>query len=433
MKVNLLLSFLLVCSLSIRAQQALSLQEAVSIALENNYQIRIQKNNVQISGNNVSRANAGMLPRAGVSINNSNSVLNTRQTQADGSVRELDGAKNSSTSYGPVLNWTLFDGFGMFATYSRLKELRQLEESLLRQRIIATVSDVVNTYYTIIRLQKSAAAADTAVAISRLRLNTAQNRYIIGKAARLEVLNAQVDLNTDTTSLLRQLDEVYNAKVALNQLLARPATSPFTVADSIRIDATLPLSELQEQATRQNPALQAAAINRQIARLQLREIKAQRYPEFSVNTGYTFTRSTSQLGYARQSRGHGFNYGFSASINIFNGFLQNKNERNAGLQIDNAQLEYSRLHQDIQARLQSAWQSYQTNLQLIELEARNEEVARQNMKITLAKYKLGSLTPVEFREAQRNLVEAKVRLSNVRYDAKLSETLLKELAGRFSI
>ncbi len=434
-KISYLIIFplLLFSGLRLRAQQVLTLEEAVRIALQNNYNIRLSKNTAEISANNVNIAAAGMLPSVSGNLNNTSSIQNTRQTQADGSVREVDRANNWNTSYGVGLNWTIFDGFAMFANYDELKELRKLDDTNMRATIQNTVSDVVNNYYNLIRLQQQLDATDSAVAISRLRLTTAQNRYQIGKAAKLEVLTATVDLNTDTTNLLRQRDAVRSAKVVLNELLARDVSTNFVVGDSIPVDTKLQYESLLDLSSRQNPSIQAAFINERIARLNLKQVKAARYPIIGVSSGYNFTRSHSELGFARDARGQGFSYGLTASVNIFNGFLQKRNEKNAEIRIDNAHLSFEQLKQNINAQLLTAFQTYQTNIELVKLEERNVGVARQNMDITLAKFRLGSLTPVEFREAQRNYIDANVRYTDAQYQAKTAEIALKELAGNLNL
>lgn len=433
MKFRYFLLALICCSTMLRAQEVLTLEEALRISLENNYNIRISRNESLVSNNNVSIANAGMLPGVSGSLTNTSSIQNTKQTQSSGTTVERDGAHNSSTSYGVNLNWTVFDGFAMFANYDRLKELQKLGETQMRASILSNISDVINNYYYLIRLQREADATDSAVATSRLRLNTAINRFTIGKAAKLEVLNATVDLNTDTTALLRQKDLVRARKIIINELLAREVNTNFIVTDSITIDRNLQYENLLEQASNQNPVLQTAFINERIARLNLKQVKALRYPEIGVNSGYNFSRSKSELGFATQSRGQGFSYGVTASVNIFNGFLQKRSEKNAEIQIDNARLDLERQRQNITAQLSSAYQTYRTNLELVKLEKSNQNVARQNMEITLAKFRLGSITPVEFREAQRNFLEASVRFTDSEYQAKQAEIALKELAGNLTI
>jgi len=433
LKVFFLLLFVFGAKISGNSQELLTVEDAVKIALENNYDIKIASNDLKIDQQNVSLANAGILPNLNAVVTENSSILDTKQTQQDGSIRELDGAKNMNLSYGVALNWTIFDGFRMFARYEQLKELQKLGDAELKLAIFTKVSDVISTYYDLAQQKQQLTALDTAIVISNLRVTTADNRYRIGKASKLEVLNAQVDLNTDTTTLLRQKELYANTKIALNELLARPVNTTFEIVEEIKIDESLLLPELTDLAEKQNPQLQTQIINKRVTELQAKQVRANRYPIVSVSSGYNFTRSESSLGFAAQSTGNGLTYGISASMNIFNGGLQNRNEKIAKLQIENSQILIDQQLQALRSQLSSSYQTYLTNLQLTKLEAKNEEIAKENMDITLAKFRIGTITPLEFRDAQLNYVNAKVRNSDAQYQAKVSEINLKELAGNLTI
>lgn len=420
-------------SVNASAQERLTLEKAVQIALENNYDIKLTKNDIDLAKNNVTRANAGMLPIVTGNFSTNNTTSNTKQTLSSGETQERNGARNSNLSYGPVINWQIFDGMAMFARYDQLQELQKLGETNFKLTVQTTLADVINNYYNLVQQQQQIEALSGAVDISRLRLNNSQNRYLIGRAAKLEVLAASVDLNTDTTNLLRQLDVYRGTKIRLNELLARAISTDFTVSDTIIIQNNIRLADLQSSASLQNPALQSAIINRRIAELNLKQVKAARYPVVSLNSGYNFNKSTSELGFASSSVGRGFNYGLTASINIFNGLLQNRNEKNASIEINNAELEFDKLNQNISAQLGSLYQTFLTNIELVKLEQQNQEVAKQNLEITMEKFRLGSIAPLEFREAQRNYIDANARFTNAQYEAKLAEIALQQLAGTLSL
>ena len=260
-------------------------------------------------------------------------------------------------------------------------------------------------------------------------MTLAQNRFSIGKASKLEVLNAQVDLNTDKVALLRQKELYANTKIVLNQILARDVKTDFTVIDNVTVDSQLLLPELTALAEKQNPQLETQIINKRVAELQLKQIKGTRYHTVKLNTGYNFSESKSSLGFTTQSSARGLNYGFSASLNLFDGFAQNRNEQIAKIQIDNSKLAFDQQNELLYSELATSYQTYLTNLELIDLEEKNEAIANQNLNITLDKFRIGTITTLEFRTAQLNYVNAKVRYSNAQFQAKLSEIALRELAG----
>lgn len=426
------LFFFFILGFHTQAQDILTIEDAVKIALKNNYEIKIAENDLKIDETNVSSGNAGMLPRATASVTDNNSVQNLNQTRIDGTVNSLSNAKNNSLSYGVLLDWTIFDGLRMFARKEQLRELQKLGDAQLQLTILTKISDVNAVYFNLVQQQQQLAALDSTMIISNQRLDLAKNRYSIGKASKLEVLNAQVDLNTDKVSLLRQQELYANTKTALNEILAREIATDFTVITEINIDNQLLLPELINLAEKQNPLLQAQIINKRASELQLKQVKAGRYPTIRVSTGYNFGQSQSSLGFITQSTSRGLNYGFNASLNLFDGLAQNRNEKIAAIQIETATAQIEQQNLALKGQLTTAYQTYLTNLELIDLEEKNEAIAKQNLEITVDKFRIGTITTLEFRTAQLNYVNAKVRNSNAQYQAKLSEIALREIAGNLN-
>lgn len=430
--IQLVSCFLLCTHISI-AQELLTVKEAIAIALENNYDIKLFQNNLKVAQENVTPGNAGMLPTVTGNFTQNNSVSNSNQTQATGEVRSLDNAKNNSLNYGVSVGWTVFDGFGMFSRYETLKELQKQGEAELQRSVVTRISDVISTYYTIVEQQNLLIAIDSSIAISRERLRTAENRFSIGKASRLEVLNVQVNLNTDESNRIKQANTVQNLKIALNNLLARDLQAEFSVVEEVNIDETLKLGDMLELAKANNPDLILISINRRLAELEEKTIRANRYPTIRLNGGYNFSESESSLGFVAESRSRGLTYGVTASVNIFDGFNQRRNERIAKLRIENADLQIAQTNLQIETEISQAYNVYRTNLALVDIEEKNEQIARQNLNITLDKYKIGTLSAVEFRDAQENFINAVSRFNAAKTQAKLSETLLMELIGKIEL
>ena len=415
------------------AQEKLTLQEAIRIALQNNYDIKLIKNETQIAKNNANLGNAGMLPIVTGDFSTGGSRQNTLQTQASGTERRINGARNSNMGYGVGLDWTVFDGFSMFANYDRLKALEQQGEKNATQQILTTITDVLSAYYNVAKQQQLVVAADSTIDISAFRLRIADSKLKIGRGSKLDVLAAQVDYNTDTSSYLQQKNLLDNYMVTLNELLARNVNIKFTVDNAFDIEENLNYTTLAAQLEQLNPALQSAILNKKIAELSLKQVQGNRYPQISVNSGYDFNRSQTPTGFNTQFRARGFSYGLTATVNIFNGFLQRQNERNAKININTAELQLNQTKQNLNAQLTSAYQDYSTFLELAKLERGNIEIATQNLEITLEKYRLGNITPLELREAQRNFIDANNRYLEIKYQGKLAEIYLKQISGTLNI
>ncbi|PTQ99625.1 outer membrane protein TolC [Mucilaginibacter yixingensis] len=422
-------------ALSVKAQNApyLSLKEAVEIALKNNYNIQLSQNNKSIAQNNVTPGNAGMLPVLTGSISQSNSQQHIEQTRSDGTVNTIPSAKNSNLTYGPTLNWTIFNGFAMFANYDQLKQLNQLSDIQLRDTVQSTMAAVLSTYYDLINQNEEIRAQKGAIDISRTQLRYANDKFGVGRASRLDVLNAQVNLNTDTATLLTLVQQYKSSKIRLNQLLIRDLQTDFNVADTIKVDESLKLGDIINNAQTQNPAILSADINKRLAEINLKQVQSTRYPVVGVNGGYAWTNSKTPAGFTRTQDTRGVSYGVTASINIFDGFNQWRRERNAKLQISNADIDSKQIRMNVEAQINNLYVAYLSGLDLMKLGQNNVEIAHRNLEISLDKYKLGNITPLEIREAQRNYLDAQSKFFAAQYQSKIAEITLRQITSSINI
>jgi outer membrane protein len=432
-------AFFIFCSIvfSVKtwAQDApmLTLKDAVEIALKNNYNIKLSQNNSSIASNNVTLGNAGILPQVNGNFASTNSRQTTKQTRNDGTINNINNAKNSNISYGVGLNWTVFDGFNMFANYDQLKTQDTLGAIRLKDTIQSTIANVITTYYDLISQTEQIKALKGAIDISRTQLHYANDKFQVGRASKLDVLNAQVNLNTDTANLVTQYQQFKAVKIQLNQLLIRDLQTDFSVADTIVIDEKLILADVINSAQLQNPTILSAQINKRLADISLKQVRSTRYPQVAVTSGYTFSNNKTPAGFTLSQNTHGLNYGLTATINIFDGFNQNRREKNAKIQINNATIDAKQTKLNVEAQISNFFVSYLSGLDLIKLGQANVVIAKKNLDISLEKYKLGNITPLEIREAQRNYLDAQSKFFAAQYQSKLAEVTLKQITNSISI
>jgi outer membrane protein len=434
-KIGFLLCSCMLFTVMVKAQNAplLTLREAVEIALKNNYNIVLARNNNAIAQNNTTIGNAGFLPSVSGDISQNNSVQSIRQTRSDGTVNNINGARNSNLSYGPSLNWTIFDGFAMFANYEELKQRRQLSDVSLRDTILSTTTNVLMTYYELISRLEQIKAQSSVIEISRIQLKYANDKFSVGTVSRLDVLNAQVNFNTDTASLLVLKQQFTSSKIRMNQLLVRDLQTDFSVVDTIVFDEKLVLGDIISAAQTQNPDIISAEINKRITEINLKQVKATRYPSVGVLGGYTWTNGKTPAGFTQSQNAHGLNYGLTASINIFNGFNQSRLEQNARIAINNAQINTQRTRLNVEAQISNLYVNYLSGLDLIKLSQSSVAAAKRNLEITMDKYKIGTITPLEIREAQRNYIDAQYTFFSAQYQSKVAEITLKQITNNLNI
>ncbi|GAA4440932.1 TolC family protein [Pontibacter saemangeumensis] len=415
-----------------QSQDRLSLQDAVRIGLKHNFDIQVVANEQQIDKNNVTLGNAGFLPSLEARATRTFSENNSRQEFPTGPDRVRTGAGSNNLNSSVNLNWVIFDGFGMFINLERLKTLEKAGSLLTKETVENTFSDITASYYEVVRQAYKIQALQDAIAISEARVEIAQAQYEVGVSAKVEILRAQVDYNADKSELLLQQEALQNAKINLNQLLGRNPDINFAVTDSIVVDTTLKYSAADNGLYASNPLLQRLQLDRQLAQLNRKAIQASRYPTVGIISAYNFNRSEAEPlneFQARFNQNRGYNYGLTVNLPIFNGFNINRQAQNARISQETANLAFQQAENRLQADLARAYSQYANRLQLLELEESNVKLAQENAAIALERYRLGLLTAIELREAQRNELIASNRLIDIRYEAKAAEVEIKRLTS----
>ncbi len=412
-----------------KAQQIISLDDALKLALENNYSIQVARNDAALTKNNNRLGAAGMLPNVFGAVGQDNQVQDTKQKFLSGSENNKDGAKSSNINAGVELGWTIFDGMKMFATKNRLKELQDIGELRMRSQIELTFSKVIKAYMDVVLAKQQLALFTETVLRSQKRYEFADEKLKAGKSPKTELLQAQVDLNTDKSSKIRQETTLKNSKAVLNQLLAREVNTEFDVSETIQLKSEIKLEYIQQKAVSQNAGLQIAKKNQNVNLLTIKEVQAERMPSIQLKSGYNFSRSQSEAGFLQSSQSLGFHYGAGISVNLFNGYDVNRRLINNRLVFRSSEWMYKDSLSKVQSAVAQAWNNYQGSLQLLSFEKQNIQVAEENYSIAEEQYKVGVITSIELRNAQINLINSKTRLLSVQNEAKMNETELLRLSG----
>jgi outer membrane protein len=427
-----LLFILCYITLQAGAQQLLTLEEAIATALKNNFDIQLSKNDSVVAGLDYSYRNSALFPRlnanSGIVFNNNDQL----QKFNDGTVRERKGVRSSNINNNLSLNWTLFDGLKMFATRHKIAEFVKLGELNIKNQVINTVASVVNTYYNIVRQKQQLKAIEEQISISRERVKLAQYKLDIGVGTKPDVLQSKVDLNAQRSLQLEQITLISQLKDQLNQLMNVQASS-YDVSDSIPINTKLTLTEIENGLDKTNPNLLITRKNQDIAALTLKERKADRFPVVSFNSTYNFSRLDNKVVVnpfqPLFSRNWGFNYGFTATIPIFNNYNVKRLIQQAELDISFLQLQYRNQKSQISLAVLNAFKNYEWQKKALILEEESIKLAKENVDIVLEVYRLNSTTLIQLKEAQKSLQDAYTRLINARYSTKLAETELLRLRG----
>jgi len=415
------------------AQRILTLEEAIATALQNNYDIRLSKNDSAVAALDYSFRNAALYPRLNGSIGTTWNNNDGKQTLADGTKREQNNIKSHNLNAALNLNWTLFDGMKMFATRDKVAEFVRLGELGIKNQVVNTVANVINIYYNIVRQKQQLKAIEEQISLSQERVKLAQYKLDIGVGAKPDVLQSKVDNNSQKALQLEQQTLIGQLKEQLNQAMNVTERNFYEVADSIPINTTLSLGDIQNGLEAASPVLQMTRKSLDIAALTLKERKADRWPTVSFNSVYNFTRTNNQTVINPFSplfnQSKGFNYGLTAAIPIFNNHLVKRQIKQAELDIQYQQVVLENQKSQLNLAVINAFLEYEQQKKALALEEENIILAKENVSIVFQVYKLNSNTLIQLKEAERSLNDAYTRLITARYNTKLAETELLRLKG----
>lgn len=415
----------------ISAQQPYTLKSCLETGLEQNYSIRMVRNEEQVSKNNATLANAGYLPTLDLSAGYNGNLNDTEtQTRATGETSKTSGIYDQTLNAGLNLNWTLFDGFKIQTNYKRLKELEIQGETTTRLAIEDFIAELTAEYYNYIRQQIRLKNFRYAMSLSRERLRIVEERYIVGNFSRLDLQQARVDYNADRAQYMKQQESVETSRIRLNELMAnQDMNQAVNVNDSvIDLNTLLSYDELWTSTLNNNASLLKAEQNKTLAALDMKTIKSRNYPYMKLNGSYGYTLNKYEISATDRRKNLGLNVGVTVGINLFDG-NRRREARNARIAIENAQLKQEELTQALQADLSTLWHAYQNNLRMLKLERENLIAAVENHEIASERYMLGNLSGIEMREAQKSLLDAEERILSAEYDTKMCEISLLQLSG----
>jgi outer membrane protein TolC len=413
----------------VNAQESLSLFQAIETGLKNNYSIIIQKNYAQIASNDNTLGNAGFLPQVNLTGTQNNTFTSTHQEMFNGTVKDIDNAKNRSMNAGVQLTWTLFDGLSMFASKDMLEILEGTGRTEVRIAMENTVSAMVLTYFGVIQQQKLIVVMQDALNLSKERRDITRAKIDLGAGSEMQLLQATVDMNTDSINLILEISALKQTRADLNRLMALDPASSFILTDSITLNGPLSFDQLLATALIQNNDLLIARNNLDISTLELKDARSQRYPRLNFNAGYSYNQINSQTGFAEYSHNLGPSVGFSLSYPIFDGLNVNRTVNNAKLTINTRENLVKDTELSLANDLYKLYTDYLTQLEIVQIERINQDVAKKNLDVAFEKYRLGTINDIDLREIQKKYIDAQYQLLLSQFLAKKAETDLLRITG----
>ncbi|MFK8010150.1 MAG: TolC family protein [Saprospiraceae bacterium] len=426
---NIILVIILFFSFNLSAQNILTLEQAKTTTLANNFGIKIAKNNVVVSQNQTDKSVNGYLPTVSANAGLNGNFGGSSQSFGNGGEASTSNAFTWGGNASVQANYTIFDK-RRDLTLEQLKESLSLSNLQLRQTIEQNLLQVYNEYFQVAQLSENVNALLEAISISRERLRRAQYQLDFGQGSGLNVLNAEVDIQRDSVNLLNAKMNLENAKRNLNVSMGRNTNDDFQVEIDTAIDESFNLESLIEQSKNDNIGLQVNRKNLAVNEMNLQIIDSEKRPIVTAGASYDFSYSDNPTGaFIDKSNSRGLAANVGVNWTIFDG-TRDIRKQNAAINLTNQKLQIDQLQQQLERDIINAWANYQNALFVLQVEKNGVETNRENFVRTEEQVKIGQLTSIEFRQAQLNLLNAQTSLNNAKFDTKLREIQMLQLVGK---
>lgn len=412
-----------------KAQERLTLQDAIARTLQYNFDIKIADLAMQQAIRNNTLGNAGFSPYVWFNTTVSGSRNNVHSDIASGSSQNNPSANSTSVNPYILVNWTIFDGGKMFIVKKQLNEYQAIGEDQLKLQVQTMVSRTIQMYAKLVWQKQQVIAIDTGLALARVRMAISQLKYETGAGAKIDYLQARVDYNARQSDSLNFMVTLVQAEDSLSELMGEPQDKSYITDDSLELNTNLQPVD-KERLKDMNLFIDIMKRNAMVSRMNADIANTYFLPNISLSGGYNYTRNTNSTGFSVFTQSYGPNGALTLSMPLFEGGNLRRQSRVASLQAMRDDLLYERQNTFLGKQYRTAWLNYKSSVAAYRLETENIRYAKENLDVQLKRYKVGVGTTLESRQAETDYIAALERLFTAAYNLKVNETLVLELESQ---
>ena len=413
------------------AQKKLKISDAVKLTLENNLDIKIIDNQNKIFKNNASLLNSGYLPKLTSSAGINKSEQNIEIETPNNISGKLDNMKSENSFSNISLQYVLFDNSGRKFNYKKSKELYNKSELEVKEVIENTLLQLYTVFYEVCRLIEEKEIIRSSLEISKSRLERKKTKFDFGQSTKLELLNAEVDVNTDSIRYLNSIKNLSNAKRDLNLVMNVDLNSNYDLDNDVLYNSEENILSFYNDAFENNTKLKIYSKTVDISNFELKSIRSTYLPTLGLIGSYDWNESSNNNPYAFFNKNiyDGISGGINLSWDIFNSGKRITANKNAKVRLENSKIEKEKAYLIFQKELNNSYETYKNNLFILNVQEQSLNTSDNNFQRNLEKYEIGLVSSIEFRNAQINLLNAKLARNTARYDAKISELYFLKISG----
>ncbi|MEZ4800796.1 MAG: TolC family protein [Flavobacteriales bacterium] len=428
MKKLTLLFFTSILTVSSYAQDSLFLDQAIEMAIVNNYNVQVVKLSRDASVINNTAGAAGMTPNVNLNVGDQYTSNNLLQRFANGQEITSPNASGNSFTTNLTASWVIFDGLKMFATKDRLEQQEKNGELTFTKQISATINEVTQAFSLLQQLQLKRDYITTLIAFNELRVDLSNTRWQAGTGAKTDFLQASIDLNASRAQFLSTNNEIEAASTNLKNIIGIKGSDELLVSQVI-IAQENDVTQLKEKIKSENLDLAIANTQLEISRLQVKEAKASFLPTVTLNGAYNFSRADNSAGFSLFNRTYGPAAGVTLSLPLYQSGQISRNNQLAQINFRQTELILDQMILETNAKAELLFTQVNNLMELNKLYQMNRDYSYELLDLALERYKQGQSSNLEVQQAQVAFNEANNAFLENNYQLQIAISEMKFMAG----
>ena len=428
------INIFLICLLlapNVSAQEELTISSAIKKTLENNLDIEVSENFKRIAKNNSSILNNNYLPNIQLGSEINTNIQSIEIETPSGISGTLDDTQTDNSSAVLSIDYNIIDASGRKYNYKKSKELYSKSNLEVQEIIENTILQLFTVFFEVGRLSEEKEILKNSLDISKRRYERRLLEFEYGQTNNLEVLNAEVDVNSDSINLLNTSKKLFNARSDLNLIMNVDLESEFNINTNIDFLAQDEINSIFSNDINNNTKLLIIEKDIIISNLERKIAKSSYLPTLGLIGSYGWNESINDNPYAfyNKSISDGFSAGINIRWDIFRGGKKIIANKNAEISKENSELIKKKTALELKKELRNAYQTHLNNLFILQVQRKNLNTNKNNFDRNIERYKIGQVSSIEFRRAQLNLLNAELSKSSAKYQAKISEAYFLKISG----
>jgi outer membrane protein len=414
------------------AQNTLSLIDAIKIGMWANYDIQISAKKQNISKINNNWANAGALPIINLSAKKEEALSDQSNNAAAYIQEEL---RSSSINGNANVSWTLFNGFAIRANKAKLRNLEEISNNNATLTIENTIQGIILQYFNCVLQKERTELLQKVVSLAKNRLEYQQTKYEIGVSSKIDLLQIENAMLTDSSNLILQQLNYINSVKNLNLTLGKDVDEEWIFTDAINTEIRIfNYEDLKASTLSDNTNIKNQYYNIQLSKQDIKLAMAPFYPIVSVHSGASYNESTYDIGDLANSMdntGKSINYfaNFSVNFRIFDGGKLYKNIRSLKIQKEINDLQLKKATKEVLHQLSLTNDKYNSRISVFSLNEKAFKIAEINYNLATDKKNRGTINSFMLRDIEIAYINSGINAQQAAYNLMESKISLLKITG----